>query len=65
MRTLILLLILSISSFRCSKEEIEEQQASIYGTWQLIEIYSGPPSGEGWSDVDNGYTYEITHLPHP
>jgi len=30
-----------------------------YGTWQLVEVFSGPPSGDGWQKVEDGYIYEI------
>ena len=51
---LILSIFFIISS--CSDEQTEQQENSIYGTWQLVESFSHPPSGSGWSQVDDGFT---------
>jgi len=58
-KMIILLACLSLTA--CSEDENKvEQEPSIYGVWQLTEVYSGPPSGQGWSKVENGYTIEIS-----
>ena len=43
----------------CNEEKTEQQENSIYGTWRLVESFSHPPSGNGWSQVDNGFTLTI------
>ena len=43
----------------CSEKETKQQENSVYGSWQLVESFSHPPSGNGWSQVDNGFTLAI------
>ena len=54
-------LILSMIFFiiGCDEEDTKKQGNSIYGTWQLVESFSHPPSGNGWSQVDNGFTLTV------
>lgn len=44
----------------CNKEEAKQQENLIYGTWQLVEVYSNIGNGENsWNKIENGYTYLI------
>lgn len=56
-----IILLACLSLIACSEDENKvEQEPSIYGTWQLSQIYSDPGTGEGgWIDIDNGYNYKI------
>jgi hypothetical protein len=44
----------------CGDEQQNEQQMSIYGTWQLVEQRFGNVSNSGsWENVPDGYTMEF------
>jgi hypothetical protein len=59
MKKMINIAILLFFLIGCKEEVLEQDENSIYGTWKLIEVFSGPPSGDGWNQIENGYTYEI------
>jgi len=58
MKSLVLIFSILFSLTSCSEKETNQQKNSIYGTWQLIEIYqSDGGSNPQWISVDIGYTY--------
>lgn len=56
MKNLILILILNASLFGCAEENSEAQNTSIYGRWQLVEIYDGG-SVKPNQTIEDGYLY--------
>ncbi len=48
-----IILLTFLAFLACSEDEnTVKQEPSIYGTWQLSEIYSDPGTGEGlWVDI--------------
>ena len=67
MKNMILILVMSLLFTGCKKDEQQiaiaggqkEQESSIYGIWKLVESFSHPPTGKGWSQVENGYLLNI------
>lgn len=59
MKQLILILSMLLSFTSCSETvNPKEQDTSIVGTWQLIEVYgSDGGSNPQWTPVEDGYTY--------
>lgn len=57
-----IIIVIILSIIGCNKEDDNtEQEKSIVGNWQLIEIYSNPGAGSGnWNSVENGYTYSFS-----
>ena len=57
---MVLILIMLFLYTGCNEEEKKQKENSIYGTWQLIEIYqSGGGSNPQWTAVNIGYTYTL------
>ncbi len=67
MRATVLILVISLLFTGCREDEQQnaiaggqkEQESSVYGIWQLVESFSHPPTGKGWSQVENGYLLNI------
>ena len=63
MKMMILTLGILLAFAECKEEQAkEEQETSIYGSWQLVESYGGGidvNSGNGWRKVENGFTFEL------
>jgi len=62
MKTLILFFLLSLFLGSCGgsddKQQVQLNDTSIVGTWQLVEAYSDSGDGNGqWILVEEGYTY--------
>ena len=58
MKNMFLILTMLFLYTGCNEEDTKQQEKSIYGTWQLIEIYqSGGGSNPQWTAVNIGYTY--------
>lgn len=55
-----ILLLITVWIFGCSDDDNgTNQETSIYGTWQLVEFFSHPPTGNGWEEVENGFMIEL------
>lgn len=62
MKSIILILSILFSLTGCSEKETNQQENSIYGTWQLIEIYqSDGGSSPQWTTVDESYIYTFNN----
>ena len=48
---------LVMSLFSCNDEDDINQNQSLIGTWQMVEIYRSVGGPGSWSSVENGYTY--------
>jgi hypothetical protein len=55
-----LILFISIVFFGCESEQVEQNEKSIYGTWQLYESFETDGVEGDWIEVDNVYAYEIS-----
>ena len=36
-----------------------DENQTVFNTWQVVSVYSGPPVGNGWEAVENGYILSI------
>lgn len=53
-------IILCAPAFLLLLTACKDQETSLYGTWQLTEVYISPGTREGeWVAVENGYTFDI------
>ncbi|WP_217900268.1 lipocalin family protein [Lutibacter agarilyticus] len=53
-------IIFTILLIGCDNDDSNDNEKSIVGTWQLIEIYSDIGDGKGkWNSIENGYKYEF------
>lgn len=60
MYSILTVLAIALILMSCTKnEETLNQNAKILGTWQLIESFSHPPTGDGWSQIENGFILNI------
>ena len=60
MKNMILILSMFFLFSGCDKEtQTEPQENSIYGTWQLTEIYALSGTTGKWEQVRDGYTFSI------
>lgn len=48
---------LVMSLFSCNNDDDINQEQSLIGTWQLVEVYLSPGGPGSWSTVENGYKY--------
>ncbi len=59
MKSIFLILITVFFSISCTKNDNNNQETTIIGSWKLIEAY-GSDGGEGsWQIIENGYNYEF------
>jgi hypothetical protein len=59
MKNLILILLLNISFFGCKEEDLKLDN-TIYGTWQLVEVWEVSGVKGKWVTVNDGYTYKLS-----
>lgn len=59
MKKLVLILCVSFLAMSCSSDDTtQEENTTLVGTWQLVEIYLSDGEGSGgWNSIDDGYTY--------
>ncbi|MDB4289599.1 hypothetical protein N9887_00800 [Flavobacteriaceae bacterium] len=59
MKSMYLILTLFFLITGCNEEDTKQQENSIYGTWQLTQLFVVDGVDGSWQDIENGFIFTL------